>query len=251
MAARPLASGRAACSPTSATTGTSGRSVSNRCSEGGWVNSRASRAPIYTVRLSQRSRISSALSAAGSAAVTGRILARRSVWRPIRDTAEYTANMVLITRICGGRRFSSTAASTRTTPATRPGCALANRCRIGAPRLAPTRTAGAPVVRGGQHRREIVGHALKGPGVRVVVTATAAGPIVGEGAGFIGDESLHGRPHRRAYGDAAFEDDQRVAAARHHGAHCSAVRQSYLLALQPRPGVEHTVPITLPPQMHT
>jgi hypothetical protein len=37
MAARPLAPRRAACSPTSATRGTSGRSFSKRCSEGSWA----------------------------------------------------------------------------------------------------------------------------------------------------------------------------------------------------------------------
>jgi hypothetical protein len=37
MAARPLAPRRPACSPTSATRGTSGRSFSKRCSEGSWA----------------------------------------------------------------------------------------------------------------------------------------------------------------------------------------------------------------------
>jgi hypothetical protein len=81
MAARSLGSRRPACSPTSATTETSGRSFNKRCREGSWSTLGLLPTHQYCA-LAQRSSISSAWSPAGSAAVSGRILARRSgLWR--------------------------------------------------------------------------------------------------------------------------------------------------------------------------
>ena len=97
-----------------------------------------------------------------------------------------------------------------------------------------------------EHRGKVVGHALQGPAHGVVAASAVAGPLIGKGAGFLGDEPLDRASHRRGNGDAPFEDDQRVTATRNHGGDRSVVRQPYLSARQPGPGVVYAIRIAFP-----